>query len=118
MIDTVCPIDATMTPRAEGPKHIKPIDYICIRLGVMHHQVETSSHWGTYLVDVDDEGRVVGTRPHADDPDAAPAIANVADAQQARSRVAQPAVRRRWLDNGPGPDDHRGDPDDEYVEVE
>jgi biotin/methionine sulfoxide reductase len=84
----------------------------------MRHQVETSSHWGTYLVDVDDGGRVVGTRPYADDPDAAPAIANVADAQEARSRVAYPAVRRRWLGNGPGPDDHRGDPGDEYVEVD
>jgi biotin/methionine sulfoxide reductase len=84
----------------------------------MRHQVETSSHWGTYLVDIDDDGRVVGTRPRADDPDAAPAIANVADAQHARSRVARPAVRRRWLDHGPGPDDHRGDPGDEYIEVD
>jgi biotin/methionine sulfoxide reductase len=84
----------------------------------MRRQVETSSHWGTYLVDVDGQGRVVGARPYADDPDAAPAIANVADAQHARSRVARPAVRRRWLDNGPGPDDHRGDPGDEYVEVD
>jgi biotin/methionine sulfoxide reductase len=84
----------------------------------MRRQVETSSHWGTYLVDIDDEGRVIGTRPHADDPDAAPAIANVADAQHARSRVAHPAVRRGWLDNGPGPDDHRGDHGDEYVEVD
>jgi biotin/methionine sulfoxide reductase len=84
----------------------------------MRHQVETSSHWGTYLVDVDDRGRVIGTRPYADDPDAAPAIANVADAQHARSRVARPAVRRRWLDNGPGPDGHRGDPGDEYIEVD
>jgi biotin/methionine sulfoxide reductase len=71
----------------------------------MPREVETSSHWGTYLVDVDDHGQVIGTRPHADDPDAAPAIANVTDAQHARARVA---LRRRWLENGPGPDDDRG----------
>jgi biotin/methionine sulfoxide reductase len=77
-------------------------------MGVMPREVETSSHWGTYLVDVDDHGQVIGTRPHADDPDAAPAIANVTDAQHARARVARPALRRRWLENGPGPDDDRG----------
>ncbi len=55
--------------------------------------------------------------PHADDPDAAPAIANVAGAHRARARVAWPAVRRRWLDGGPGPDERRGEPNDEYVEV-
>ena len=84
----------------------------------MPSEVETSSHWGTFLVDVDDDGRVTGTRPYPDNPDAAPAIGNVAAAQYARARVARPALRRRWLENGPGPDDHRGDPDDEYVEVD
>jgi len=84
----------------------------------MPHEVETSSHWGTYLVDIDDNGHVIGTRPHTDDPDSAPAIANVSGAQHARARVARPTLRRRWLENGPGPDDHRGSPDDEYVEVD
>jgi biotin/methionine sulfoxide reductase len=83
----------------------------------MGRRVESSSHWGTYLVDVDDADRVVGAQPHADDTDAAPAIANVVGAQNARSRVARPAVRRRWLENGPGPDPQRGDSHDGYVEV-
>jgi biotin/methionine sulfoxide reductase len=87
-------------------------------MGVMPREVETSSHWGTYLVDIDDDGHVIGTRPHTDDPDAAPAIANVSDAQHARARVARPTLRRRWLEKGPGSDDHRGSPDDEYVEVD
>jgi biotin/methionine sulfoxide reductase len=87
-------------------------------MGAMPREVETSSHWGTYLVDIDDDGRVIGTRPHSDDPDAAPAIGNVTDAQHARARVARPTLRRRWLENGPGPDDHRGRLDDEYVEVD
>jgi biotin/methionine sulfoxide reductase len=81
-------------------------------------QVETSSHWGTYLVEVDERGQVVAARPHADDHDAAPAIANVVEAQRTRARVARPAVRRRWLERGPGPDPCRGDPDDEYVELD
>jgi len=69
----------------------------------MPREVETSSHWGTYLVDIDDDGRVIGTRPYSDDPDAAPAIGNVTGAQHARARVARPTLRRRWLENGPGP---------------
>ena len=87
-------------------------------MDAMPREVETSSHWGTYLVDIDDDGRVIGTRPYSDDPDAAPAIGNVTDAQHARARVARPTLRRRWLENGPGPDDHRGRPGDEYVEVD
>lgn len=80
---------------------------------------ETSAHWGTYRVEVSADGeRIVAATPYADDPDASPAIGNVVDAHHARSRVLRPAVRRRWLDGGPGPDARRGDPDDEYVEVE
>lgn len=79
---------------------------------------ESSTHWGTFRVEISDDGRtVLGTHPHADDPDASPAIGGVAEAQRHRSRVARPAVRRRWLENGPGPDALRGEPDDEYVEL-
>jgi biotin/methionine sulfoxide reductase len=80
-------------------------------------EVESSAHWGTFVASVSADGQLVGVRPHADDPDAAPAIGNVLEAQRSRSRVLRPAVRRRWLEGGPGPDDRRGDPDDEYVEV-
>ncbi len=81
-------------------------------------RVQSSAHWGTFVAEVSADGRLLDVRPHADDPDAAPAIGNVADANRSRARVAQPAVRRRWLENGPGPDDRRGDPDDEYVELD
>jgi biotin/methionine sulfoxide reductase len=81
-------------------------------------QVESSSHWGTYVADVAPDGELLGVRPHADDPDAAPAIGNVRDANRSRARVLRPAVRRRWLEHGPGPDPRRGDPDDEYVELD
>ncbi|HWO65779.1 MAG TPA: molybdopterin-dependent oxidoreductase, partial [Umezawaea sp.] len=85
----------------------------------MSRKQETSAHWGTYLVEVSADGLdVVAARARPDDPDAAPAIGNVADAHRHRSRVARPAVRRRWLEGGPGPDSDRGDPADEYVEVD
>src|SRR6185369_11640940 len=77
---------------------------------------ETSAHWGTYRVEVSADGREI-VAADAGDPDAAPAIGNVVDAQRHRSRVARPSVRRRWLEAGPGPDTGRGDPADEYVEV-
>ncbi|WP_306368262.1 molybdopterin-dependent oxidoreductase [Nocardiopsis sp. CC223A] len=76
----------------------------------------TSAHWGSYRVLVRDD-RVVGVRPDPDDPAPSPVMENTPGAQHHASRVARPAVRRRWLEHGPGPDPRRGDPDDEYVEV-
>ncbi|MFI6577586.1 molybdopterin-dependent oxidoreductase [Nocardiopsis sp. NPDC050513] len=84
-------------------------------MSATHHP--TSAHWGSYQVVVDD-GRVVGVRPDPDDPAPSPVMGNTPQAQHHASRVARPAVRRRWLDHGPGPDARRGDPEDEYVEVE
>src|SRR5690554_2812961 len=77
----------------------------------------TNAHWGNYSVAVDD-GRVVGVRPDTDDPAPSPLIDHTPVAQHRASRVARPAVRRRWLETGPGPDPHRGTPEDAYVEVE
>lgn len=77
----------------------------------------TSTHWGSYQVEVADD-RVVGVRPDPRDPAPSPMMANTPVAQHHRTRVARPAVRRRWLEHGPGPDPRRGDPDDVYVEVE
>ncbi len=80
---------------------------------------QSSAHWGTFRVELSPDGeRVVAARPFPNDPDAAPAIGNVASGQHHRSRIARPAVRRRWLRNGPGPDARRGAPDDEYVELD
>jgi biotin/methionine sulfoxide reductase len=76
---------------------------------------ETSAHWGTFEVEVSADGRDV-VAAHVDDPDAAPAIGNVASANRHPSRVTRPTVRRGWLEDGPGPDTRRGE--DSYVEVE
>lgn len=78
--------------------------------------VPTSAHWGTYHVLVDGD-RVVAARPNPADPDPSPVIGNVPTAQHHASRVSRPAVRRAWLENGPGTDERRGHLDDEYVEV-
>ncbi|GAB3438470.1 molybdopterin guanine dinucleotide-containing S/N-oxide reductase [Streptomonospora sediminis] len=77
----------------------------------------TSSHWGTYDVLVTGD-RVTGVRPGPGDPDPSPISRNVPAAQHHPTRVAAPAVRRRWLENGPGPDDLRGTPGDEYVQLD
>ena len=72
-----------------------------------------SSHWGTFLASAD--GELVSVRPHPDDPDPAPILANIPAAARHSSRVARPAVRRGWLERGPGPDDRRGT--EPFVEV-
>lgn len=72
-----------------------------------------SSHWGSFLV-AETEGRI-DVRPNPRDPEPSDILRNVPDALRHRSRVARPAIRRGWLEDGPGPDDRRGR--DAYVEV-
>ena len=79
---------------------------------------ESSAHWGTFTVEVSSEGEAVAARPHADDPDASPAIGNVISGHRHPSRVTRPAIRRSWLESGPGADPSRGEPSSAYVEVD
>lgn len=72
----------------------------------------TSSHWGAFEVDVEN-GRIVATRPFADDPNP-PAIPQILpEAVHHRSRVARPAIRRGWLETRKR--DGRGS--DEFVDL-
>ena len=73
------------------------------------------SHWGAFRVTVDGN-RIVGVSGHPDDPAPSPLLANFLDGVQHAARVARPAVRKGWLERGPGPDSRRGA--DEFVEVE
>ncbi|MEY2405074.1 MAG: biotin/methionine sulfoxide reductase [Acidimicrobiaceae bacterium] len=73
------------------------------------------SHWGAFRVTVDD-GAVVSVEGHPDDPSPSPLLANFVDGVHHKARVTRPAVRKGWLENGPGPDGRRGA--DEFVEVE
>jgi biotin/methionine sulfoxide reductase len=68
-------------------------------------------------VEVDASDRVVGVAAHPGD-EISPATGNVVDGHRHASRVACPSIRRAWLEGGAGPDEHRGDPDQEYIEVD
>ena len=62
----------------------------------------TSTHWGAYDVSVKD-GRVTGLTPFAEDRDPSPIGPSIAELLDHPTRIRRPAVRRGWLNNGPGP---------------
>ncbi|MBF6637331.1 molybdopterin-dependent oxidoreductase [Rouxiella silvae] len=72
-----------------------------------------SSHWGAFTAVLHDDKLVV--TPFAGDPDPSPILKNFENALDHKVRIATPMVRRGWLENGPGPDDRRGD--DEYIAI-
>ena len=74
----------------------------------------STSHWGAFSAGVDEHGRVHVTA-HRDDPAPSPLLGNLPSALTDRTRVAAPAIRRGWLERGPGPDRKRGH--EEFVEV-
>ena len=78
------------------------------------HWKPHSAHWGAFQAAWD--GRQLHVRPHADDPDPNPLIANLPGLVRHAARVARPMVRRGWLDHGPGPDPQRGH--DSYVAMD
>ena len=84
---------------------------------------QQAAHWGTYAVTTratratratrttrtGDVGRDIdAVIPWPGDADPAPQLGNLPGSVTHRSRVAAPAVRRGWLDEGPGPSRHRG----------
>ncbi|QRY43703.1 molybdopterin guanine dinucleotide-containing S/N-oxide reductase [Mycolicibacterium boenickei] len=72
------------------------------------------AHWGAFTADLAD-GDISAVTPLAGDADPSPLLGNLAGSIRHRSRVTGPAVRRGWLDDGPGPSAERGA--DEYVAV-
>ncbi|EFV14500.1 molybdopterin-dependent oxidoreductase [Segniliparus rugosus] len=72
------------------------------------------SHWGTFQVETAN-GDVARVHPYPLDPDPSPLLGNIPGSITHRSRVRGPAVRRGWLEHGPGPSDQRGA--DEFVRV-
>src|SRR3954451_20127242 len=86
---------------------------------VLHHTalrdrgLPHSSHWGAFSVVVrDQEIEIV---PHPRDADPSPLLGNIPASVSDVARVAQPMIRRGWLERGPGPDDRRGR--DDFVAV-
>ena len=70
-----------------------------------------TSHWGVFSARWHEGALEVRADPH--DPDPNGIIDNFPSALHHRARIAQPMVRRGWLERGPGPDDRRGS--DEFV---
>ena len=73
-----------------------------------------ASHWGVFRAGWQ-EGRLL-VEPHPGDPSPSPMLQNFPAALRHRARIAQPMVRRGWLERGPGPDERRGR--DELVPVD
>ena len=74
----------------------------------------TSTHWGTYEVEVRD-GRIAALRPFEHDPDPSPIGQAMVDVLDGPTRIDAPMVRKGWLENGPGGGDGRGR--EPFVEV-
>ena len=71
-------------------------------------------HWGMFRAESD--GRdVTAVHPEVSDRNPSPVLGNLVGSVTHRSRITAPAVRRGWLEQGPGPTDKRGS--DEFVEV-
>lgn len=78
-------------------------------------QTHTSmTHWGAFNARVRD-GDIVAVTPFSADTNPSPQLQNLPGAVRHRSRIANPAVRRGWLNDGPGSSSMRGA--DEFVEV-
>ncbi len=76
----------------------------------------TSTHWGTYVAEV--EGEVIkAIHPFPADPDPSPIGQSLIDGVRHRTRIEKPMVRKGWLNNGPqGNVTGRGS--DPFVELE
>ncbi|CRK53035.1 Dimethyl sulfoxide/trimethylamine N-oxide reductase [Rhodococcus sp. RD6.2] len=72
------------------------------------------AHWGMFEAE-SANGEVTAVHPFAGDADPSPILENAVGSVRHRSRVTGPAVRRGWLEGGPGPSDRRGA--DEFVAV-
>ena len=63
----------------------------------------SASHWGAFSAEVR-AGRVVGICPFETDPRPSPIIEGIPDGLYAADRVAEPCVRKSWLEKGWGAD--------------
>lgn len=76
----------------------------------------SAAHWGVYEVEPAGEGGTPVLRPLRSDPDPNPIGLDQLDPAVTRLRVKRPAVRRGWLEQGPGSTDKRGA--EPFVEVD
>src|SRR5262245_8971369 len=82
-----------------------------------HQRTLTAAHWGVYEVEYDDTGKPVRLHPFSKDPDPSPIGLHMLSDEVTRLRVRRPAVRKGWLEKGPGADpEKRGQ--EAFVEVD
>jgi len=67
-----------------------------------HQRTYTAAHWGTYEVEYDEDGKAVKLHPFSRDPDPSPIGLHMLSDEVSRLRVLRPAVRKSWLEHGPG----------------
>ncbi|CAN5527455.1 hypothetical protein BH11ACT7_BH11ACT7_16480 [soil metagenome] len=72
------------------------------------------THWGAFHARVEN-GDIVEVSPLASDTNPSALLGNLPGSVRHRSRIAGPAVRRGWLEDGPGPTARRGA--DDFVAV-
>ncbi|TRW84873.1 molybdopterin-dependent oxidoreductase [Mycolicibacterium sp. 018/SC-01/001] len=72
------------------------------------------THWGAFRATITG-GDIASVAPIAADVDPSPALGNLPGSVRHTSRITGPAVRRGWLDHGPGPSSRRGA--DDFVAV-
>ncbi|MFD2203975.1 molybdopterin guanine dinucleotide-containing S/N-oxide reductase [Kiloniella antarctica] len=76
----------------------------------------TASHWGTYYLSIED-GQIKSVEPHREDPDPSPIGQSFLDGIQHPCRVKKPAVRKSYLEQGPGVATHKRGAEP-FVEIE
>ena len=67
-----------------------------------HQRTLTAAHWGVYEVEYDEAGKATRLHPFAKDPDPSPIGLHMLSDEVTRLRVRRPAVRKSWLEHGPG----------------
>src|SRR5207237_4516829 len=67
-----------------------------------HPRTLTLAHWGVYEVEYDESGKAIQLYPFAKDPDPSPIGLHMLSDEVERLRVRRPAVRKSWLEQGPG----------------
>ncbi|MCC6533790.1 MAG: molybdopterin-dependent oxidoreductase [Burkholderiales bacterium] len=72
----------------------------------MNAPLLTSTHWGVYEVEVE-AGKVKALKPFAHDPQPSPIGNSIPGALTSPTRVLRPAVRKSYLDAGPGAATHK-----------
>jgi biotin/methionine sulfoxide reductase len=63
--------------------------------------VPNHAHWGAFLAEVED-GRLIGVRPFARDPDPSPMLEAIPAAVYSPTRIERPMVRQGWLEGRGG----------------